>query len=313
MASGSITSSLTESQKGGSWGGCTIDYTLVHASAATAFTNNQIAFASINVQLTIDGKTSSMSMRDWAALFGYDNSLFETIRAWTTYSSVLVVQDLGVKEKRKLSIPFIFTKPVQLTADKEISVTVNNGNGFTNCDSSSQLDIQFFEGFGISAGYPLFTKVVAESGASQKMAQIPANTSKIVVYEHAKSDMLEATQVITSVAINSDKGSVNLQYGELIAVRNSCFPSASIAATRYQNYRVDPYRRTGVELDSGTVTVQYNGSNVSGDQTGVLMESLIVSAGSFIRFAERKEKHAVRAINNLPAAVQQVIRTRTNA
>lgn len=212
------------------------------------------------------------------AMFGFcdpsitDNASFTILRA-----SAVGVKELGMKS---FYIPFGGVIDCEGLAS-EIVANVSVGASFfgTNLSSANSfVQIDMCEAEGIEDYIPKLTCQVIPENETSPSYSVSGMVKRLCFVNLDKTSSLLADQVISTMNINTERGSSNLNYYELLSLRAMQFEGIG-QEERAQSFDLIPFQKEKI-YTSVRVTPVLNSSNVNASKNWFVLWSGVASASS---------------------------------
>lgn len=270
-----------------------------HTTNATAFTGNILDTSKAIVKVTLKrGKQSvlvapNLSLDKLIALNGIELPHWNLINGATSSTEVLVAQDTGVKEERRINLVIPFGSTINLQGDDrlEVEVTINSGFFANTCDTSlSFMQIDVIEGVGVEEFVPVFNSVVVPDNEDNQSFSLGDNVTRVVWFNTDKTAITTAEQIIQTLDLVSDKYVRKDTNHMLHAKALALYPTVAEKTARYQSFLI----YDGKDLDKVELSVSASGSDIAAGKNFILTRSFVTSPSLIARAHNMRMKHQVR-------------------
>lgn len=302
--------------------GIMINIVLTGDTLDTAITIANLLTQNITVKATLKREKSvKVLMQNNLRILGLYSTLNYGQTDWTR-GNVMTYDAAGAFETRLLSlfIPLGGFLNIKGTDEFVIEFVVAQGTfGATINSTSSYLEFNPHYAVGYETGIPYIYSSVVQQNITQQEFSLGDNVTKIMLINFDQNGYTDATQVIQTVQLTSDKLDASYNNYDLFNIHRNVFTSPIInrryAATQPaltdqalpylpdfpQSYILFAGKNGEVSsLDSTTVYASFNGALVAASQNYVVWSAFETSLKLLERARLRKEKHIYEKLQSLP-------------
>lgn len=225
----------------------------------------------------------------------------------------------AVKEERLHTCFLPFYGHIRVDSFEELICEVSVGaNAITADQNASIIDFYASPSIGYMTRIPLIKSEVVQANASSQPFNIGDNIIRLAFLNFNKESLAE--EVISSLALNSDRFDMTYQFNQLVALRartdygyaerySSALPISDAVSTGRAFRGLDALPQSvvvfngyhdGKELDRARVNIAFNGSQVANSANFVAWVSYETSQNMVVAAAERENKHVIEKLDKLP-------------
>jgi hypothetical protein len=298
--------------KGKTVSGVDLIATLQHTTVNTAFAAGTVIDWNL-VNITIQLKRAGLTHKIYQgpvlpvvvdSLFR-DASFSQALNVGTPTQVTYQVQTAGLDHIVKQTARIKFHDVINLDGEDELTIDVQPSTAavLATVDTSvSNIAFDVVEGIGNAPSIPCFSLNVVKANEASYTYNLGNNVVKATFVNLDKSGVAATNQVITQVALNSDKRSNTRTMDQLQLDRYTDFQSAADPDLRHQCFElvsVEDEKMTAedVRLNKVEVSISYVAANVTASKNYVVTRSFINDKKTFEMSKARAIKHRDANVN----------------
>lgn len=283
-------------------------YIRIAATAVnTALVAADLDLSKINIKISLvrRGQTIAIAtdnLQNLTIASNYFSPISRTAQAsWLNGGTrILVAAAAAAKEVRVCPIKFDFGSIINLDGDDRLMMEFNLASSAISTavdTASSYANIDFTAGIGIEYVTPQYRSIGVEASCTSFTETLGDNVTRVVLVNTNKTDILDASAVISNLTFSSDKYSYTADYAKLLEMQNQAFVDETISGYRLQNFclfngEVDA---DNVKLDASTIS-----TNVTASKNFICVFSFLSDAMTLskaIQMQNKQDKHNFRKVS----------------
>lgn len=300
--------------------GFTVDVYLYAAATNTAFVAGSFVPSEVQVKVELKrpAKGNMTMVSDNMQLLGLFSAKDYGNNDWNL-GTVLTAAAVGVFESKLHTVFIPFGGPVNLKADDQIIISFIVGRGVWSAavDSSlSYLDFNYNECIGLEYATPRINSQVVQTNINNEKYSLGDRVTKVMFINYDKTTIAEASQVISSLTMSSDKLNYTKNFFQLYSANKNMFTPPQVklryvtaaAAEAFPALPLFPQAFTIFaspdqvkdNLKNCQLNLSFNTTNVNASQNYVVWISFDADADTYVKAVERAEKHKIENIESIP-------------
>lgn len=176
---------------------------------------------------------------------------------------ILLAAAVASKEIRVCPVKFDFGGIINLDGDDRLMMEFNLASSAISAavdTATSYANIDFTSGIGIEYVTPQYRSIGIEAACTSLSETLGDNVTRVVLINTNKTDVLEASQVVTNLSLSSDKLSYTADYARLLEMQTAQFVDETIAGYRLQSFCL---YNGGMDLDNVKLDASTTSANVT--------------------------------------------------
>lgn len=273
---------------------------LFNAAVNTAVLRTDLNTDLVNVKAVLKRSGREFTLfQDTLTVLAMESNFFTSLFDYLSPASatsvrvILLAAATGVTEKVMIPMSVDLGSSINLSGDDQLDLEINFASAAVaaNCSiATSYIEFDYRESVGVEHVTPYIKSKSIAPGEQRLQQSLGDNITSVVLLNTDKTGVLDASAILASISLSSDKLNMNDNYVEILNKRFEQFKDVTIAGNRCQSFLL----HKGAELDGCQVDATLIPGNITAGKNFLVTRSYYTDARLLAKADAVVEKHQIK-------------------